>query len=131
MQEFFVTNKIFLGLTFFSTKFVVSTQFLFVKLQSNFKVEMTLFYPLTKRTRTTPNKIFKNEVYNRLEIWNKNLTHKIKTSPTIPGMVTHHPEVAHPPPKDSQPSNSTRSLTLAQPSLFPPCYLREFFIELH
>ena len=111
MQEFFVTNKIFLGLTFFSTKFVVSTQFLFVKLQSNFKVEMTLFYPLTKRTRTTPNKIFKNEVYNRLEIWNKNLTHKIKTSPTIPGMVTHHP-------KDSHPSNSTRILTLAQPSLF-------------
>ena len=31
-------------------------------------------------------------------------------SPTIPRLVTHHP-------KDSHPSNSTRSLTLAQPSL--------------
>ena len=39
-----------------------------------------------------------NEVYDRLGIWNKDLTHKIKTSPTNPGMVTHHPKVVHPPP---------------------------------
>ena len=61
-------------------------------------------YPITSgsistRTRTTPTKIYHKEVYYRLEIWHVDLTHKIKTSPTIPGMVTHHPKVVHPPPQ--------------------------------
>ena len=70
------------------------------------------FLPVTTtRTTRTPTKIYQNEVYYRLGIWNINLTHKTKTSPTIPWMLTHRP-------KDSHLSNSTRSLTLAQPSSF-------------
>ena len=94
VHKFFVTNKIFLGPKFFSI-------FFNVKLKSNFT------------------KIYKNEVYHRLGIWHKDLTHhpwdghpsSQGCSPTISKLFTHHP-------KDSQPSNSTRSLTLAQPSLF-------------
>ena len=55
----------------------------------------------TTRTRTTRTrtltKIYQKEVYFRLGIWNIDLTHKIMTSPTIPGMVTHHPKVGYPP----------------------------------
>ena len=64
----------------------------------------------TRGRKRTLTKIYQNEVYYRLGIWNIDLTIKIKTSLTIPGMVTNHPE-------DSHPTNSTRSLTLAQPSL--------------
>ena len=72
-----------------------------------------LYFPpvtrATTTTRRTPTKMYQYKVYYRLGIWNKDFNHKIKTSSTIPGMVTHHP-------KDSHPSNSTRRLTLAQPS---------------
>ena len=37
------------------------------------------------------------EVYYRLEIWYIDLTHKIKTSATISGIVTHYPKDGHPP----------------------------------
>ena len=105
VHKFFVTNKIFLGPKFFSF-------FFNVKLKSNFT------------------KIYKNEVYHRLGIWYKDLTHHPWNghppsqgySPTIPMLFTHHP-------KDSQPSNSTRSLTLAQPSLFSMCFVPVLYFD--
>ena len=54
-----------------------------------------------------PSKIYQKEEYYRLEIWQLDLTHKIKTvkyhgwsatilrmvrSPNMPRMVTHHPK---------------------------------------
>ena len=43
VHKYFVTNKIFLGLTFLSTNFLFKRNFFLVKLQSNFKLELTLF----------------------------------------------------------------------------------------
>ena len=43
VHKYFVTNKIFLGLTFLSTNFLFKRNFFLVKLQSNFKSELTLF----------------------------------------------------------------------------------------
>ena len=51
----------------------------------------------TTTTTRTPTKIYQNEVYYRPGIWNIDWAHKIKTSPTIPGMVSNQPEVGHPP----------------------------------
>ena len=81
-----------------------------------------LCFPPVTTTRTTrrrtPTKIYQNEVYYRLGIWNIDLTHKIKTSPSIPGLVTHHP-------KDSHPSNSTvQSKSDKELTLFSPVTTR-------
>ena len=53
-----------------------------------------------------PSKIYPMEEYYRLEIWNLDLTHKIKTRGStmdflvkIPRMVTHLPKDGHPPSK--------------------------------
>ena len=71
----------------------------------------------TKTTRTTLTKIYQNEVCYKLRIWNIDLTPKLRPQPpslgwsiTIPRLVNHSPK--------DQPSNSTRSLTLVQPSLY-------------
>ena len=58
--------------------------------------------------------VYKNEVYDRLGIWNKDLTHKIKTSPNIPGTLTHNPRDGHPPnqPKDSYPPSQGKLPTI-------------------
>ena len=57
--------------------------------QSKSDKELTLFSPVRTttrrrtRTRRTPTKIYQNKVYYRLGIWNKDLTHRIKTAHTI------------------------------------------------
>ena len=76
-----------------------------VKLLSKFSQTWS-WLCFTHVTTRTPTKIYQKEVYYRLEIWHRDLTHKIKTrwstmdgqppflgwSPTIPWMVTHHPK---------------------------------------
>ena len=67
--------------------------------QSKSDKALTLFFPCHKKKKNKKNP-------------HQNLPEQsvLQTSPTIPGFVYHHP-------KDSHPSKSTRSLTLAQSSL--------------
>ena len=91
VHKFFVTNKIFLGPHFFNN-FLKNTFFL-----SNCSPRMKCMTDFEFGTKT---KLLKLKPHPPSPGWLS----------TIPRLFTYHP-------RDSQPSNSTRSLTLAQPSL--------------
>ena len=63
--------------------------------------ELTLLSPCHKnnnKNKKNPHQnLYQKEVHYWLDIWNIDLTHKIKTSPNILGMVTHHPMNGHQP----------------------------------
>ena len=108
--------------------FIVSDK-VFVKLQSKsipVQVKWTrswlCFPPVTTRTtrtRTTLTKIYQNEVYYRLGIWNINFSHKIKTSTTIPRMVTHHPKDGHLPSQGRSPTIPSKGTHNTQDGKIP------------
>ena len=118
VHKFFITNKIFLVPTFFSTNFLFQHNFFCqtpVQLESGVDFVLNLSQ---EEQEQPPPKSTRMKCTTDLEFGTKTSLTKFRPhppspgwSPAIPRLFTHHP-------KDSQPSNSTRSLTLEQPRLF-------------
>ena len=108
----FVWTPIFLGQECFRHKHFLDSIFFY------FKVELTLFYPSQEKQEQPLQKSTRMQCTIDLKLGTKLRPHPPSPgwSPIIPRLFIHHPI-------DSQPSISTRSVTLAQPSLFIFCML--------